>query len=56
MSTECPKVQSKDVDWVSLITLFEARPEFEVSYQFSNGVTKMEPFNPEGTGIYEEEA
>lgn len=49
MSTE---VQTKTIDWETLVRSEEQRPDTELSYQFSNGRTFTEPFLPGGTGVY----
>jgi hypothetical protein len=52
--SDYPRVTSKSVSWEALIRLYEARPTVEVVYEFSNGVTKTEPFDPQGIGVYED--
>lgn len=45
-------VQTKVIDWETLVRSEELRPDTEISYQFSNGRTFTEPFLPDGTGVY----
>ena len=49
------KVQTKQTNWLSEVEHADpgARQKDIVVYEFSNGLKKYEPFNPDGRGIYE---
>ena len=49
------KVRTKRRDWASMVREAEGKDyrQKEVAYQFSNGTKKFEPFNPQGTGVYD---
>ena len=46
---------TKDISWENEVADAEGVRNKELSYEFSNGRKFMEPFDPEGTGIYEDE-
>lgn len=53
-SDDYPQVTHTETDWETLVIAAEPRPDKVVSYEFSNGVKKYEPFYPYGTGPYKD--
>lgn len=49
------QVKTETLSWENLVEDANGARRKEVIYEFSNGRKFTEPFDPTGTGIYEEE-